>query len=191
MKDIEFIKTLRKIGKSYYTIYDLEKITSLERDSLYVFLNRWVKKGILERITKGVYVLNEGTIPVEKIAAQLYVPSYLSFESALSKYGILTLIPYALTFATTKKTKKITLLNRLVEFRQIKKELFFGFELKDGVYIARPEKAFLDLVYMSTKGKTTLDLDELNLKPLSRNLILNYAKKFPAIVSENLKKLKI
>jgi len=58
---------------------------------------------------------------VEKIAASLYMPNYLSFESSLSRYGILNLIPYTLTFATIRKTKRLTVEGRDVEFRQIKK----------------------------------------------------------------------
>ena len=89
MKSIELIKKLQKINKPFYTISDLEKITLLPRNSLYVSLKRGVTEGIIERVAQGIYVPMGSTLSVENTAAQLYLPNYLSFESALSKYGIL------------------------------------------------------------------------------------------------------
>jgi len=119
---------------------------------------------------------------LENMAAQLYLPNYLSFESALAKHGILNLIPYALTFATTRKTKKYTLQKQEIEFRQISSELFFGYEMRNGIYIASPEKAFMDQVYFATRGKTTLDLDELDIKKLSIKTLKDLSNKFPTYV---------
>ena len=127
MKSIELLKKLQKINKPFYTIADLEKITNLSRNSLYVTLKRWADGGIIERVAQGIYLPMGISISIENLAAQLYIPNYLSFESALAKYGILNLIPYTLTFATTRKTRKYILQNREVEFRQIASKLFFGF----------------------------------------------------------------
>src|SRR3989304_2906487 len=157
MKGIELLKTLQKINKPFYTIADLEKITSLPRDSLYVALRRWEGGGIVERVAQGIYVPMGSNISLENVAAQLYIPNYLAFESALAKYGVLNLIPYPLPFATTRKTRKYALRKQEIEFRQISAELFFGFEMKNGMYIALPEKAFLDEVYFVARGKATLD----------------------------------
>src|SRR4030043_1011398 len=170
MKGIELLKVLQKINKPFYTIADLEKITGLQRNSLYVALRRWVAGGIIERVAQGIYLPMGSVISVENVASQLYIPNYLSFESALAKHGILNLIPYTLTFASTRKTKNYTLQNKEIEFRQISPKLFFGFEMKNGIYIASPEKALLDEVYFVVRGKATLDLDELDIKKLSRKI---------------------
>lgn len=182
MKSIELLKLLQRINKPFYTIADLEKITHLTRNSLYVALKRWVTGGIIERVAQGIYVPMGGNISLENVAAQLYLPNYLSFESALSKYGILNLIPYVLTFATTRKTKKYTLQKQEIEFRQISSELFFGYEMRNGIYIASPEKAFMDQVYFVTRGKATLDFDELDVKKLSIKTLKKLSRKFPAYV---------
>src|SRR4030043_1520491 len=132
MKGIDLIKQIQKINKPFYTITDLEKITALPRNSLYVALQRWVAGGILERVAQGIYLPMGGMIAIENVAAQLYIPNYLSFESALSRYGILNLIPYTITFPTPRKTRKYTLNGREIEFRQIAPPLYFGFEMKNG-----------------------------------------------------------
>jgi len=189
MKAIELLKLLQKVNKPFYTIADLEKITSLPRESLYVALKRWEGGGIIERVTQGVYVPMGSNISLENVAAQLYIPNYLSFESALAKYGVLNLIPYTLTFATTRKTRKYTLRKQEIEFRQVSVKLFFGFEMKNGMYIALPEKAFLDEVYFVTRGKAVLDFDEVDIKKLSSKTLKDYSKRFPAYVQRTIEKM--
>jgi predicted transcriptional regulator of viral defense system len=182
MKGIELLKVLQKVNKPFYTIADLEKVTGLQRNSLYVSLKRWVSGGIIERVAQGIYLPMGSLISMETLAAQLYLPNYLSFESALAGYGILNLVPYTITFATPRKTKKYLLRKQEVEFRQIARDLFFGFEMKNGIYIALPEKAFLDEVYFLARGKVSLDFDEIDTKKLSIKRLKNYAKSFPPYV---------
>jgi len=189
MKTIELIKALERLNKPFYSISDLEKITGLSRDSLYVTLKRLVVRGVLERIGSGIYRLFTAPPSIEKVASSLYMPNYLSFESALSRYGILTLIPYALTFATTRKTMRFTIEGRDIEFRQLKKNLFGGYEMEGGIYIAKPEKAFLDLVYFVSRGKTSIDLDEIDMAKLSISKLRELSKKFPEYTKRYLNKI--
>ena len=189
MKSIELLKVLQKINKPFYTIADLEKITNLPRNSLYVALSRWVADGIIERVAQGIYLPMGSVISLENIASQLYIPNYLSFESALAKQGILNLIPYALTFATNRKTRKYIIKKQQVEFRQIASELFFGFELRNGMSVAFPEKAFLDELYFVGRGETTLDFDELDIKKLSIKTLKNFSRRFPAYVQNRIKNM--
>src|SRR3990170_3227298 len=139
-KNIDLIKKLTGFHKSYFNMADLEKVLGLKRDSLYVTLNRLVKAGVLDRLAKNIYSLFTEGLDIEKIANELYFPSYLSFEQALSQYSILSQIPYTLTFATIRPTKKMTIANVAVEYSHIKRELFFGYTLKNDRYIAEKEK---------------------------------------------------
>lgn len=186
MKAMEFIKTLERLKRPFYSIADIEKITGLSRNSIYVVMKRWVDEGILERIGTGIYRPFTTKPAVENVAAALYLPNYLSFESALSRHGILNLVPYTLTFATTRKSKRMTIDGRDIEFRQIKKELFWGYEMEGGIYVAKPEKAFLDLVYITSRGLASIDLDEMNLKKLSKPTLKKLSKKFPAYTQNRL-----
>jgi predicted transcriptional regulator of viral defense system len=189
MRGIEALKIARALNKSFFTIPDLEKITGLARKSLYVTLKRWVDDGLMERVGQGIYIPAGVDISLGTVAAQLYIPNYLSFESALARYGILNLVPYTLTFATQRKTKNFTLRKQGVEFRQISPKLFFGYEIKNGINIATPEKAFLDQLYLQSRGKTSLDSDELNLKGLSRPSIRKFAERFPGYVQKRLREI--
>jgi predicted transcriptional regulator of viral defense system len=189
MNDIKLIQTLKGFNKSYFSIFDLEKILGVKKNSLYVTLNRLVKSGALIRLKRGVYQPEFKEPELEKTAGELYYPSYLSFESALSRYGILSQIPYALIFATTKKSKKVYLMGTEIEYRQLKKDYFFGYILNNGVYIAEPEKALLDQLYMIGRGKASNDISELSLVNLKKNKFIQYSKKFPKSVQKKAKEL--
>lgn len=189
-KDIDLIKELTDFGKSYFTINDLEKILNLKKDSLYVTLNRLVKNGVLIRLKKNIYSLFTQSIDLEKIANEFYFPSYLSFEQALSQYSILSQIPYIQTFATTRLTKKIEINGVVVEYSHLPKNLFFGYLLKNGKYIAEPEKALLDQLYMLSRGKRSINIEELDFKNIDKNKLEEYANRFPSYIKPLVEKVK-
>lgn len=187
MTTIDLIKKLQSLGRGFFTIADLENIIGLPRNSLKVALNRLTKQGVLERLTRGVYQLSINPAEARAVANQLYYPSYLSFETALARYGILSQIPYTQTFATIKKSKKLWLKDIEIEYSQLKKDLFFGYILTDGIYIARPEKALLDQLYLVSRGRRRLSTEELDLSVINKKILLQYAKKFPVSVQRLVK----
>ncbi|HPD18393.1 MAG: hypothetical protein KA120_01430 [Candidatus Goldbacteria bacterium] len=180
MKTIELLKKLNEINKSYYTFSDLKKIINLNNEPLKVKLNRLVKQNVLKRAMRGVYVLYDKTIDCECFACEYVMPSYVSFEYALSVYGIISEIPYEITLATTKRTKKIKVNGNIISYRKIRKDLFFGYEKTDKIFIATKEKAYLDCVYFRLNGKQTgVDVKKVDTKKLDKKILLNYAKKYP------------
>lgn len=184
MKTLDLIQTLQSLNRDYFTIADLEKITNLSRSSLKVSLSRLVKNKVLIRLKRGIYVLKNSLLNIEKIANQLYYPSYLSFESALSYYGILSQVSYTKTFATNNVSKRLILGKTEIEFRRLKSSLFFGYMLKNGIYIAEPEKALLDQLYMVVNSRATINLKELDLSIVRFPILRKYSKKFPQNVQK-------
>lgn len=189
ISDIELAQMLKGFNKPYFTVADLEKILDLKREVLYVTLNRLVKAGVLVKLKRGIYKGESQSLELERAANEIYYPSYLSFESALSRYGILNQIPYTLTFATTKTSKRQSLRGKEVEYRRLKSSLFFGYNLIGGIYVAEPEKAILDELYLMSKGRIAVDTGEWSLVGLNKKKLLEYAKKFPPTVRKHLKAL--
>lgn len=187
---ISLIKTLSSLDKGYFTTADLERITGLGKDSLKVAVYRLVKKGILTKIKRGLFQLTFNPVDVKRIANQIYYPSYLSFESALSLHGILSQVPYTQTFATPKRSKKIVLWGTEAEFRQLQKDLYFGYRLENGIYIAEPEKALLDQLYLVSRGKAELNIEELDLARIDQGKFDDYSKKFPSYLMSHLEQVK-
>jgi hypothetical protein len=58
--------------------------------------------------------------------------------------------------------------------------------MKNGIYIASPEKAFLDEIYLLARGKVTLDFDEVYPRKLSMKRLKDYSKSFPPYVRSQL-----
>lgn len=118
-------------------------------------LRDWVAKGYLLRVKKNLYFLKEAPLKDEFILGnQLYVPSYVSLESALNYDGIIPDIPFAVTSVTIKKTQEFKTPFGLFLYRKIKHDWFFGWEEvevgKNQSYkIARPEKALFDFLWLN------------------------------------------
>jgi len=176
----EVLEALRRLGKTYYTVADLTKATGLAKGSLYVFLARWTKAGLLRRLGTGLYGLPEVAPDLERLGNEHCFPSYLSFESALARFGILSQVPYILTFATPRRSRRLKLAGTEIEYRQLRTGLFFGYELQNGVYVALPEKALCDQLYMKRLGRAELDIASLNLKPVRKRLLDEFLRRFPA-----------
>ncbi len=169
---------LNKIQKSYFSFADARKITQLDDASLRVAISRLIKAGKIVALTKGYYCHDLAKVDFPKLALEIYAPSYLSFEWALGQAGILSQKSYALTLATTKRAHQIEITNTTLSYRHLRADLFFGYEIKEGYLIAEPEKAFLDLAYLSLNGYAKFDAEEMNLERLNKNKIKIYLKKF-------------
>lgn len=187
--NLDILRKLESYKKPYLTIGDLEKILAAKRASLRVKLSRMVKSGILVRLRKGAYALATRPVEEDKIATQLFQPSYVSFEFALARYGITGQIPYTVTLASPRLCLKTRLGNTAVEIRKLKRRLFFGYTMDNGVLIATPEKALLDMLYVVALGKSGFDLTEIDLKKVSKKKAMGLAKNYPRSTQKILRKL--
>jgi len=189
-RDIQLVQNLARFNKPYWSVADLQKILGYKsRQTLLVVLHRLVSQGVLARMRRGIYRVSINTVEGALLANLLYRPSYLSFDSALSRYGILSQIPYTITLATTRRSKKVTLDGAAVEYRQLRGDLFFGHRIEGGLDIAEPEKALLDALYLMKRGKLSLALKELDLSGLSRGKLDSYGARFPCYVRAALAEL--
>lgn len=177
------------LPKPYFNVADFAKLLGLKPESLYVALNRLVKAGILRRLRRGIYEVVFSPSEPEEIASQLYWPCYLSFESALARYGIMDQLPYVLTFATPKRSKKIQLAGKEIEYRRIKKDLFFGYKKDGRIFVAEPEKALLDQAYLFSLGKASFYFQSWDLRGLKKERIFKYLKVYPQRVKKLIKEI--
>src|SRR4030042_6289781 len=141
-RDIQLVQNLVRFNKPYWSVADLQKILEYKnRQTLLVVLHRLVSQGVLTRMRRGIYRVSINSVEGALLANLLYTPSYVSFESALSRYGILSQIPYTITLATTRRSKKMTLDGTAVEDGQLRGDLFFGYRLEKGRETAAPATA--------------------------------------------------
>lgn len=109
-------------------------------------LARMAERGECFPITRGLYETDRNA-PAYLLAGSIYGPSYISFEYALSRYGLIPEAVYAVTCATfeKKKKKKYETPFGTFTYRDVPSEAFpLGLRLvQEGDYfyrIAEPEK---------------------------------------------------
>lgn len=132
MKQIELIRKLAELDR--HGIYvlarrDVEKLFPEELDkAMEKSLQRMVAEGLLQRVAKGLYLNPSARSKSRWVAeqiAQVLRPghlSYVSLESVLSEYGVISQIPISrLTIMTTGKSAIVETPYGTIEFTHTKR----------------------------------------------------------------------
>lgn len=162
------------------------KTTAMLRDELQDYVNpaAKIKRMVLENklfsVTRGIYE-NDRNVSGYCLAGVIYGPSYLSFEFAMSYYGLIPEAVYTFTSATYEKKKRKLFENvfGVFTYRDVPAEVYsYAVELKEenGYYfwIASPEKAVCDMLYKAAPLKNGHELrqflfDDLRIDPYELN----------------------
>jgi predicted transcriptional regulator of viral defense system len=140
-------------------------------------LSRWRQSGKIYQLRRGLYSLAP---PYQKakprpflVANRLLPASYVSLQSALAYYGMIPEhVPVTTSVTTSRPAHWETPLG-IFDFRHIQIPFFDGFRVvdlgeKQQAFIAIPEKALLDLIYLEPGGDTLDYLAELRLSNLDQ-----------------------
>lgn len=156
-------------------IYDLQSLKIKYKD--YKNLNQKIsiecKKGNLIRIKKGLY---SDDIDLDKlvIANICYEPSYISFEYALSYYGLIPEHVSVITSTTfnKKNNKRYVTNTQIFEYKSIPNDAYhYGIVFQNNekgikYKIATIEKALCDLLYIKKPVRSIKDLKILLFEDL-------------------------
>lgn len=150
-------------------------------------LSRWTQAGRVYQLRRGLYALAP---PYQKVkphpflvANRIVRGSYVSYQSALAYYGLIPeYVPVTTSVTTTRPGCWETALG-VYEFSHLQVNLFGGFQrievaTRQHAFVATPEKALLDLVYLRPGGDSPAYLRELrlqNLDQLNLERLLNLA----------------
>lgn len=140
-------------------------------------LSRWTKAGQLYQLRRGVYALAP---PYQKVKPHPFVVanalvrgSYVSLQAALAHYGLIPEYTPVVTSVTTGRPGQWqTPLGDYV-FRHVKHSWLRGYRqlaLGQGqrAFVATPEKALLDLIYLEPGGDSLAYLEGLRLQNLEQ-----------------------
>jgi len=177
---------LRQLNKwLYFKTDDLADVLGIKKESSKVACSRYVKKGIIIRLKKDFYILREKWEHLKreeffKLANFLQVPSYISFMTALSFYGITTQVQRRFfESACLKRSRTFKIDDTVFNFYKIKREYYFDFSKINEIFIASKEKAFIDCIYLYSFGKYKIDFDSLDLNKLDRTKIKEILNVYP------------
>ncbi|MCF8053243.1 MAG: hypothetical protein K9L59_18565 [Desulfobacterales bacterium] len=129
-----------------------------------------LRKGVIVRIKKGLYVLGpelrRRPYSRELLANLIYGPSYISLETALQYYGLIPERVEAVTSVTTGRSRKFRTPAGLFVYRQIPLAAYrFGMtRIEPGdappFFIATPEKALSDKIRLD-RGTGLRSIDQM------------------------------
>ena len=168
---------IRSIKKLYFGYEEIAGISGISRKSAVVSAARLVKSGLLLRLKRNLYILKERWDNLEReegfiLANLIQSPSYISFMTALDYYEITTQMQRDfIESAAIKRTKEVDIESHVFKYTKIDKRLYSGFSRRNGFFIATPEKAFLDILYLVSLRRykfdpASLDLNKLDIKKL-------------------------
>jgi predicted transcriptional regulator of viral defense system len=140
-------------------------------------LSRWVTTGRLVQLRRGLYAVAD---PYRKanphpflLSNRLKDASYVSLQSALAHYGLIPEAVPVVTAVTTGRPETVRTAFGSFLFRHLHPHLFWGyrqteFDRNQAAFVARPEKALLDLIHLTPGADDPAYLGELRLQHLDR-----------------------
>lgn len=150
------INELLKLDRKLYHSNDLAILWGVtNKNTLYTTIKRYVQKGILIPIFKGLYA----TIPIAQLdplelgQAIIHRYTYLTTESVLARHGIITQATYQYTFVSTI-SKKVTVGGMTFLYRQLQSKYLnnpTGVSSDDGTFVATVERAITDMLYFNPR----------------------------------------
>ena len=161
------LEAILSSSRSVFNIQSLRMLMKSENSQkLTQSLHYYIKEGKISNPRRGIYT--KASYNEQEMACSLFRPAYISLEYVLQRAGVV--------FQYDDTITCISYLNRIVEiddktyrFRIINPELWIGMEgieQHDNILIATPERAFLDMVYLSA-GNCYFD----NLHPLNKTKV--------------------
>lgn len=144
----------------------------------------WVRAGKVVQLRRGLYTLaqpHQSKHPHSYVIANRMVKaSYVSLHTVLSHYDLIPEHVAVVTSITTGRPGTWQNLYGHFSYQHIQPDLFFGFEYRQvtqaqWAYMATPEKALLDLIYLTPgadnegyiRALRLQNLDQLNVERLT------------------------
>jgi len=166
MNQVEALARIEALGQSVFQTKDVAAAVGVTRTNANKIATRLAASGFLIRLARGRWMLsrnrNKLLVPEELTAPY---PAYISLQTALYYHGIVSQIPSVTYAASLAKTRRYETPVGTFSIHHIAPDFFFGFERdRANVSIAVPEKALLDVLYLSqTKTRLFVTLPEVDL----------------------------
>ena len=147
----EYLDILLRSTKTVFSTKDAALLWSESNETIVSNrLKKYEQSGALIRVRRGFYVKDEHYSRFE-LATRIYTPSYVSFETVLTRTGT-NFQYYGTIFVASYVNREITVGSQTITFVRMKDYVLSnttGIEHIDGVAMATRERAMLDRLYVS------------------------------------------
>jgi predicted transcriptional regulator of viral defense system len=172
-----FEELLEYLGRD--PVFETGFLLAGARDPAYIQrqLAEWVATGKLFQLRRGLYA---PTPPYQKVpphpflvANRLAPGSYVSLQAALAYHDLIPEHVAAVTSITARRPGRwLTPFGEMI-YRAIRREHIFGYERimvtpEQAAFVATPEKALLDLIYLQPGGDDRAYVESLRLQNMER-----------------------
>lgn len=165
MKSADAFAQLRQLDLPVFTTREAGALWRSEQTSSSRRLSGLEKAGLIRRIQRGLWTLDSRIDP-RVVGPYLTAPfpSYVSLFSALADHGMVEQIPRQISLASLARPRRIHTTLGVYVVHQLTPELFGGFEgTERSGFLATPEKALFDLVYVRAAAGSRAHVPELHL----------------------------
>jgi len=177
--------------RKIFTIDDAKEISGIDKKILKVILLRLEKRGWIERIEKGKYMIiplgskkGEYTLNEFLIGSLLVQPCIISYWSALNYYGFTEQIPSTVFIQTTSRKKKqeIEIFGVRYKIIRVNREKIFGIEKtwieEEQITITDKEKTIIDCLDKPKYCGGIIEVAKaLKTRDYNPNKLVNYAER--------------
>jgi predicted transcriptional regulator of viral defense system len=156
---------LLKLGRPIVETGEAANRLALSTKRTSELLRSLEETGLVRRVRHGLWALNPKLDP---FAVPPYLtapfPAYVSVWSALARHGMIEQIPRTISVCSTVEPRRTSTSFGVYEIHHLVPELFDGYTGDDVKgYLAIPEKALFDTVYLRAPQGGQLRLPELEL----------------------------
>jgi len=177
--------------KKAFTIEDAERLGYTNKSVLKVILSRLEKKGWIERIEKGKYIViplgaEKGKYTLHEFVLGSYLvdPCVISYWSALNYYGFTEQIPRTVFIQTTsrKKHQEVTIFGITYKIIRVKEEKIFGIEKawfeETQINLTNREKTIIDCLDKPQYAGGIIEVAKaVRTDEYDKKILAKYAKK--------------
>ena len=173
------LEAILRSPRSVFNVQSLMMMTECtDSQKLTKSLHYYVKTGKICNPRRGIYTKVE--YDEKEMACSLFRPAYISLEYVLQRSGVVFQYDDTIT-CVSYLNRTVEIDDKVYQFRIINPERWIGLEgieQYDNILIATPERAFLDMVYLSVGNCYFDNLHPINkikvnqLMPLYRSKVL-------------------
>ena len=178
-----------KISNSKKTVFSTNELALfwkiVNKKVLHVTINRYLKKGYLKKIRRGLYSLKNREVNLFELANKMKKYSYISFETVLVKEGIIFQWHDTVFSASLRSDEEKNDFGKF-KFISLPEKYFFnndGIAKKGEYFIATKERAFCDKIYKD--GLSYFD----DITCLDRKKIFKLSKNYNKRLENDIKKI--
>ena len=178
-------KDLSKITKLYFGYEEVARALRIGLSSARVSANRYVKQGLLVRVKRNLYVLSDKWRSLSReemfiIANIIQVPSYITLIKALEYYSVTTQAQRGFVESVAvKRTVEFKTDRTVFNYSKITQRFYSGFSREKGFFIASPEKALLDALYLMSLKRYNFDLTAIDAGKLNKKQLQKLSGAYP------------